>query len=219
MIPYALIKNIITPVMTSFTGNEALMIMEDHKVSHLPIVNNDDFLGLLSEQDIFNNDINEPIGNYTLSLNNAYVEQTHHMFDVIRLVCEHKLSIIPVVNNKKEYLGYLELHDIIAYFGNFFSINNPGGIIELEMNLHDYSLTQIAQLVEENDARILHMGVSTLPDTSKIVVTIKVNKMDISHLIQTFNRFEYTIVGSYGEDEMWSFLKERYESFMRYLNT
>lgn len=218
MIPNEYIKNFISPVMTSYTGAEVLLIMEDNKVSHLPIVNNHDFLGLITEFDIFNNDINEAIGNYILS-NNVYINDTNHMFDAIRLVCEHRLTLLPVVDSQKKYIGYIELVDVISYIGNHFSINNPGGIIELEMNIHDYSITQIAQIVEENDAKILHLGITTLSDTSKIIVTLKVNKIDITHLLQTFTRFEYSIVGSYGKDEMWEYLKDRYDSFMRYINT
>jgi acetoin utilization protein AcuB len=218
MIPVHLIKSIITPVMTSFSGNQVLAAMDESKLSHLPIVNNQDFLGVISETDLFNNSIDDPVGTYKLSLSNAFVRIDNHIYDAVRLVCELKLSMVPVIDNNNVYQGYLEPAGLVEHFGNQLSINNPGGIIELELNNQDFSLTEIAQIIETNEGKILHMGLTTFPDSTKVMLTLKLDKIDISSIIQALTRYDYIISGSYGEDEMRDYLKDRYDSLMNYLN-
>lgn len=218
MIPAHLIKNIVTPLMTSFSGFQTLSIMDESKLGHIPIVNNQDYLGLICETDLFNNEMDDSIGTYKLTLSNAFVRHDSHIYDAIRLVCELKLTLVPVVDSNNVYLGYLDLNDLISYIGNNMSLDNPGSIIELELNNHDYSVAELTQIIESNDARILHLAVTTFPDSTRILVTIKLDKIDISAVIQTLNRYDYTIIGSYGHDEMHDYLKDRYDSLMNYLN-
>ncbi len=218
MIPRHLIKNIITPVMTSFSGNQVLAAMDETRLSHLPIVNNQDFLGVISETDLFNNIMDDPIGTYKLSLTNAFVRIENHIFDAVRLVCDMKLSLVPVIDSKNVYIGYLDPLGLVDHFGNHLSINNPGGIIELELNSQDFSLSEIAQIIETNEGKILNMGLTTFPDSTKVLLTMKLDKIDISAIIQTLTRYDYIITGSYGEDEMRNYLRDRYDSLMNYLN-
>lgn len=218
MISSKLIKNDITPVMTSFSGNQVLAALDETRCDHLPIVNNQDFLGMICETDLFNNNIDDPIGTFKLSLSNAFIRIDNHLYDAVRLICEMKLSLVPVVDNNNVYLGYIDLQSIVEHFGNDLSINNPGAIIEIELNTQDYSLTELSSIIESSDMRILHLGVTTFPDSTKLKVTIKLDKIDISALIQTLTRYEYIISASYGQDEMMDHLKERYDSLMNYLN-
>jgi len=218
MIPIHLIKSTITPVMTSFSGNQVLAAMDESRVTHLPIVNNQDFLGVISEADLFNNSMDNSIGTYKLSLSNAFVLINSHIYDAVKLVCELKLSIIPVIDDNNVYHGYLEPMGLVEHFGNQLSINNPGGIIELELSNQNFSLIEIAQIAEDNEGKILHLGLTTFPDSTKVLLTIKFDKIDISSIIQAFTRYGYTIAGSYGEDEMKDYLKDRYDSLMNYLN-
>ncbi len=218
MIPSHLIQNIVTPVMTSFSGNQVLAALDETRFNHLPIVNNQDFLGVICETDLFNNNLDDSIGTYKLTLSNAFIRTENHLYDAIRLICELKLSLVPVVDGNNVYQGYIDLQSIVEHFGNDLSINNPGSIIELELNTHDYSLSELTGIIESSDLKILHLGVTTFPNSTKLKVTIKLDKIDISALIQTLNRYEYVISGSYGHDEMRDYLKDRYDSLMNYLN-
>jgi acetoin utilization protein AcuB len=218
MIPSHLIQNIITPVMTSFSGNQVLAALDESRLNHLPIVNNQDFLGVICETDLFNNNMDEPIGTYKLSLVNTFVKTDNHIYDVVRLVCDHKLSLVPVVDHNNVYLGYIDLQTIVEHFGNGLSINNPGAIIELELSAQDYSLSEITGIIESNDAKILHLGLTSFPDSTKLIVTIKLDKIDVSAVTQALTRYEYVVSVSYGQDEMWDYLKDRYDSLMNYLN-
>lgn len=219
MIAKDLASDSIIPLKTSTTGMAALALMDEYKVKHLPIVNNVDFLGLVSEDDIFDlNHLEEPIGNYKLSGTIQSVAEFQHVFDIIKLAAMEKLTLIPVVDDKNHYLGSITIDTLIECFAEFTALKNPGGIIVLERNVNDYSLTEISHIVESNDAKILCMSVSANEDSTKLNITLKINKMDLSSILQTFNRYDYIIKASYFRGDYVDDLKERWESLMNYLN-
>ena len=98
------------------------------------------------------------------------------------------------------------------------SIKEFGGILILEMNQHDYSLTQIARIVEENNAKILSSYITSLPDSTQIEVTLKINTTDLDRIIQTFQRYDYTIKAMFQKGNFQDDLKKRYDELMNYLN-
>jgi len=219
MLAKELISDAIMPLKTSDSGLIALNWMEEFRVSHLPIVNDNDFLGLISENDIYEmNSFEEPLGNHVLSLSKPYVLENQHVYDVIRQVYEQKLTLIPVVTDKQKYLGSITMQCLVNYFARLSAVDSPGGIIVLEMGVHDYSLSEIARIVESNDASILSLYILTLPDSTRMEVTLKINRIDIGQIIQTFIRFNYSIKASFYEDELNESLKDRYDSLMKFLD-
>jgi acetoin utilization protein AcuB len=219
MLAKDLLTDAIIPLRTSDTAKYALKLMEDQKISHLPIVNNVEFLGLISENDIYTeNNPKESIGNHILSLNNTCVDEYQHVYEIISLAGELSLSVIPVIDTNNRYLGCITLPDLLERFSKNASIQNPGGIIILECNENDYSLEEISRIVESNDAKILNCYVSSHKDSTKLEVTMKVNKMNIYPMLQTFERYNYNIIGSFVEAEYTDDIKERYNSLMKYLN-
>jgi acetoin utilization protein AcuB len=220
MLAKELITDLVPPLKTSDTGLKALSMMEIFRISHLPIVNNLEFLGLISDSDIYDmNMANEPIGNHQLSLFSPYVTSDQHIFEVIELVGRLKLTVVPVLDDKKNYLGLILMSDLLQHFADLAALKNPGAIIVLEMNNADYSLTEISNIIEGNDGKILSLYISQPIDSTKIEVTLKINRTEISSFIQTFNRYNYIVKASYMESgELNSLFESRYESFMRYLN-
>ncbi|MCK4466135.1 MAG: CBS domain-containing protein [Bacteroidales bacterium] len=220
MLAKDLISEVVPALKTSDTGLRALSWMEIFRISHLPIVNNKEFLGLISDTDIYDlNMANEPIGNHHLSLFSPFVTSDQHIYEIIELVSRLKLTIVPVLNKKKDYMGLITLNDLVQYVADLFALKEPGGIIVLELHQNDYSLNQISQIVEGNNAKILSMYLTSPSDSMKMELTLKINQNDLTSIIQTFERYDYTIKASYMEDEdMDSFYSNRYESFMRYLN-
>ncbi len=220
MLARDLISDIVPSIRTSDTGSEALSLMETFRVFHLPIVNNVEFLGLISDSDIYDlNMIDEPIGNHRLSLFSPFVYKNQHIYEVVEIASRLSLSVIPVLDENRHYLGLITQNDLLQYAAKLFALKNPGGIIVLEINQNDYYLSQIAQIIESNDVRILSIYVSSSEDSTKMNVTIKVNRNDLARVIQTFIRYDYNIKASFMEDEeLESFYKNRYEEFMRYLN-
>lgn len=219
MLAKDLIDETILPAKTSDTGTLALAWMDEYKVNHIPIVNGENYMGLISENDIYSsNAFDEPLGNHKLSLNNPAVFENQHLFEIIKLTSSLRLSLIPVIDNKNNYLGVITLKKIIDEFNNISSINNPGGIIELEINVNDYSLSEISQIIEANDTKILSLFITSHTDSTKMDVTIKLNRMDISPVLQTFNRYNYIVKTILAEPEMDDDLQDRYDSLMKFLS-
>jgi len=203
---------------TSDSGQAALSLMEELKISHLPIVNNEEFLGLISQTDIYNlNSPDEPIGNHILSVAKPFVYQDQNIFEVIRLMSEQKLTLLPVLDNNSKYIGAISISNLVYQFSKVSAVENPGGIITLELNQNDYSLSEIAQIIESNDAKVLSLFVSSFPDSTKLEITIKLNKMDLRSVLQTFYRYNYNVTASQTPEEYNDSLKERFDSLMNYL--
>jgi acetoin utilization protein AcuB len=221
MLARELISDVITALKTSDTGTKALSWMEVYRVKHLPIVNQRDFLGLISDSDIFDlNNPDEPVGNHELSLQKPYVTEDQHIYEVIELLSRLKLTLVPVLNHEKQYLGVITMEDLTRRFARLSAMQQPGGIIELEMNQRDYSLSQISQIVESNNGRILSLYVANSDDNQKLRVTLKINLTDLTSIMATFNRYNYTVVSSHMSDEdLDEFYQERFDVFLKYLNT
>jgi Mg/Co/Ni transporter MgtE len=214
-----LINDEIMPLKTSDKGKDALSWMEEYKVSHLPIVNNEELLGLISESDIYDfNSFDEPIGSHPLSLQNPYVYEWQHIFEVIKLIEQNKLSLIPVVDSNNKYLGIILLQDIIYKLSKMMMLDNPGALLILEMSIKDYSLTEIANIVESNNAKVLTLSILNQPESTRIEVILKLNTTEIKGVLQTFERYNYTVNAIYDEQTDSEGLKERYDMLMKYLN-
>lgn len=214
-----LISHIIVPLKTSDTIGTAISIMEEFKVSHLPVVNNLSYLGLLSESDIdIMTDQDTPVGNVRLSLARPMINSYQHIYDVIRMMSDLKLTLLPVVDADENYKGVITLESLTANLAKIAGIQNPGAIIILEMSQNDYSLSEIAQIIESNDTKVLSMYINSQIDSTTMEVILKVNKQDIAGIVNTLNRYNYTIKASYAEEEDPGDLKDRFDSLMNYLN-
>lgn len=218
MIAKELISAEILPLKTSTTGNEALHWMSDYHVRHLPIVNNEQLLGLISEDDIMNFDTEEPIGWYTLSLSKPYVHDHDHIYEVMRLIYQYRLSLIPVIDKDNNYIGAISLSDVLRYFADSAAFSEPGSIIVLEMNRLNYSLAEISRLVEMENAVILSSFITSVPDSTEVEITLKINRQDIQRILATFARFDYQVKASFTEESFIDSLQEHYDSLMTYLN-
>ncbi|MCX6251428.1 MAG: CBS domain-containing protein [Bacteroidetes bacterium] len=197
----------------------ALEMMKQQRVSQLPVVNEKEYLGLLSETDITDSgDTGTFVGSLDLSQSRPFIEENRHIYEIIRTFSSLKLTLLPVLDEEKHYLGAIRNTDMFNRMSDIFAIDNPGGIIIFEVDENDYLLTEIAQIVESNDAKILNLYITSLPQIGKIEVTLKINKIDIGPVLQTFNRYDYNIKASYSEDTYQEGLQERFDAFMKYLN-
>ncbi|MES2266522.1 MAG: CBS domain-containing protein [Bacteroidota bacterium] len=219
MLAIELISDAIPPVHTSDSIQKVFDRMAEFRVSHLPIVNEEQFLGLISEDDLIEEtDYNAPVGSLALSLVNPYVLEEQHIYDVIRLFYERQLSVVPVLNNKKDYLGMISINAMNEYFAKLTSVSEPGGIIVLEVDNKNNSLAHMSQVVESDNAQILSSYTRTFPDSTKMEVTLKVNKQDISNILATFQRYNYDVKATFNFTDHNDNSMDRFDSFMNYLN-
>lgn len=220
MVAKDLISEVIPSLKTSDLGQTALNWMEIFRVSHLPIVNNQEFLGLISDADIYDmNQPGEPIGNHELTLLKPYVTSEQHIFEVIGLAARLKLTVIPVLDTKSFYKGVITTHDLIRHMAEISSMDQAGGIVVLELIDRDYSLSQIAQIVESNNIKVLSMYITSPPESTRLEVTLKLNSNDLTSVLRTFERYNYEVktwVAS--NDSIDRFYQERFDLLMKYLN-
>jgi acetoin utilization protein AcuB len=219
MLAIELIADAIPPVHTSDTIQKVIDRMVEFRVRHLPIVNEEQFLGLVSENDLVEeSDYQTAIGALSLSMVNPYVLESQHIYDVIRIFYEQQLTVVPVLDAKKNYLGVISINMMNEYFARLTSVTEPGGIIVLEIVNKNNSLAHMAQIVESDNAQILSSYVRTFPDSTRMEVTLKVNKVDISAIIATFARYEYDVKATFNHIDDNQGSKDRYDSLMNYLN-
>ncbi|WP_158993069.1 CBS domain-containing protein [Mucilaginibacter sp. L196] len=219
MLAVELIADALPPIHTSDTVQKVFDRMVEFRIRHLPIVNQEQFLGLISEDDLIEvSDYQTEVGALALSLVNPYVLEDQHIYDVIRLFHEQQLTIVPVLDIKKNYLGVISINTMNEYFARLTSVSQPGGIIVLEINNKNNSLAHMAQIVESDNAQILSSYVYQHPDSTLMEVTLKVNKQDISTIIATFLRYEYDIKATFNHTGDNDNSRDRYDSLMNYLN-
>jgi len=220
MVAKDLISEVIPTLKTSDLGQTALNWMEIFRISHLPIVNNQDFLGLISDSDIYDmNKPDEPIGNHSLTLLKPYVDAEQHIFEVIGLASRLKLTVVPVLDSNDHFKGVITTSDLVRHIAGLSSMDQPGGIIVLELIERDYSLSQIAQIVESNNVKILSMYITSPPESTKLEVTLKVNTGELESVIRTFERYNYEVkTWVTNNDTMDRFYSERFDHLMKYLN-
>lgn len=219
MIASTLITYDIPPLKLSDTGTKALDWMEEFKTNSLPVIDGDTYVGLIDENDILDrNNIDDAISTYNLTFKKPLAFQSQHFFEVIALMAEHDIMVLPIIDVNEHYLGLVTSESIIKEFSKAVSVTNSGSIITLEVSLRDYSLAEISKMVESDDAKVLASFITSSSDSNKLEVTLKINKTDISRILHTFERFNYVVTASYNESEYHKDLKGRYDEFMRFLN-
>jgi predicted transcriptional regulator len=194
----------------------ALDLMDQFRISHLPVIENGKLLGLISEDALMDLESlqGDPAG---LPLVRSQVLPDTHILDILKIASEQRLSIVPVVDAENNYLGSIRLEDLVEQMSEMQGANQRGGIIVLEMWEKDYSMQQISRIIEENDAKILSTSVSP-GESGKIEVNLKINQPDLNAIISSFERFGYQVKASYQESAYTEDLRKRYDELMRILN-
>lgn len=197
---------------------QALQLMNDNQVTHLPVVDGDTYAGLLSEDDLLQveND-HELLSKLDQSFFNVSVKEDEHFLKAIQLAAENGLSIVPVVNDEQELAGTVSYNELLRHASSFMSLNEPGALIVLEMPGNQYSFNEISKLVETNDAQITQLNTSNDPETGLMQVTIRINKPEVSDIIATFQRYEYNVKYFFGEEQYANELRSNYDNLMNYL--
>ncbi|NVK63138.1 MAG: CBS domain-containing protein [Flavobacteriales bacterium] len=214
-----LITDEIPPLMHSDSGEKALNWMEEFKVSHLPVLKNGNFVGVISESDLLDQGNPEwTLDKLFQHLPRPYAYEGDHIYQVLAQMAEHKLSLIPILDKDEKYLGCTSVHHLLTLIANTGSIKENGGILVLEMARIDYSMAEIAQIVEGNDAKILSSYIMSSPDSTNIEVTLKINTVELDRIIRSFERYEYIIKASFQKSQYAEDLKFRYDALMNYLN-
>ncbi len=213
-----LISDDIPPLKTNDSAEKALTWMDEFKVSWLPVVDGTEFVGIISESELFELEESDSlIGSTKLSLIRPVLNENQHAYDALKLMAQLNVDVIGVLDDRGKYRGAVTIRKLAEHLAKMAAMREPGGILVLEVNNVDYSLAQIAQIVEGNEAKILSVYVAGIPDTPRVEVTLKVNREDLSRIVQTFERYNYKINGTFHQSAYEEDLKGRYDEFMNYI--
>jgi acetoin utilization protein AcuB len=216
-------KEIISVTIPSLTLNDpvyqALDLMADFHVANLPVVTEDKLIGLVSENDLLNVvDEATPLSQLETLFSKAAVHANSHFIEAVQRINEFNLTVIPVIDKEDEYIGSITATDLLQQLGRLTGANEAGGIIVLEMEQVSFSFSEVSKLVETNDAQITQLNTYTDPQSKAFYVTIKINKFEIADIIATFQRYDYHVKYSFGEELYENDLRSNYDHLMNYLN-
>lgn len=215
-----LISDVIPSVQSSDTGKKALSHMDVFRVSHIPVVDEEKYLGLVSDKLIYDlNMVDEPIGKKLDQLNTTHAHSDQHIFELAIVMYKLKISVLPVLDGDHYYLGAITLYDLARRFANLFSLQEVGGVLVLEVNVNDYAISQISQIIESNNVKILSFFIDRKPGTNNMDVIIKLNTEELSGVVQALMRYDYNVKAIYQDRSMLADLyQDRYEQFMKFMN-
>ncbi len=211
------IINDIKPLNINDKVSDLKMMFNELTYSHIPIENNNVYLGCISETDVHCFEGNKIISECANCFEGFFVRSDTNWLDVLETFAQNSSNIMPVLDEENNYLGYYELNDIIGVFNDTPFFSEPGGTLIVEKGLEDYSFSEISQIVESNDAKILGAFISKM-EIDKVQITLKIGSVGLNNVIQTFRRYSYNIISGHEEDTYVENLKERSEYLKKYLN-
>ena len=219
MYAHELISDAIPPVRSTDSIQKIIDRMAEFRVNHLPLVDDNQYIGLISDFDLLDvHDHSLLAGKLILSLYRPFVSEGQHIYDVIRIFFEQKLSLVPVLDSNRNYKGSISINAIIEHLATVTSAKDPGGIIVLEVDNRNNSLSHIAQIVESDNAQILSSFVKSFPDSTRLEITLKLNRTEISSIIASFLRYDYHVKATFNDSKSDDGTSDRYDQLMNYLD-
>ena len=197
---------------------DALQMMNDAHIAHLPVTEGDKYVGLISEDDLLQApDENMPISGIMEVFPTPSIQQNEHFLKAMQVAVENGITVVPIIEENGDIYGTVTYSDLLRQASEFMSVNDPGGLIVLEMDSQKYSFNEISRLVETNDCQITQLNTYTDTQTGLMQVTIKINKMEVSDIVATFQRYDYNVKHYFGEELYENELKSNYDNLMNYL--
>ncbi|TBX69493.1 CBS domain-containing protein [Flavobacterium silvisoli] len=204
-----------------FSTTESVAAIQDFfaesTFSHFPVLDQEVFVGCVSAVDAETFEFQKNITDYRYALEGFFVRDTMIWLDVLEVFARNNANLVPILDEANKYIGYYEITDVIKFLNETPFLKETGGIIVVEKPAADYSMSQITQIVESNNGKLLGVFVSEA-NTEKVQVTIKITLGAMNEIIQTFRRYNYEIVSEHHEDNYLNSLKERSEYLDKYLN-
>ncbi len=219
MLTNELINHSIPQLQLQDSVNRALQLIQEYQLSHLPVVSDNIYLGMIGEDDLL--DAGQEIGNIGVlqeTFINAAVREGEHFLNAVKCCNLFETTLVPVINQQNQLLGVITTSDLLKALGDFSGSNEIGGIIVLEMERSKFAISEISRIVESNDATILHLNTTFQSDNGLLTVTLHLNKKEIATIVSAFERYEYTIVHYFGDEKFENEIHSNYRHLMSYLD-
>jgi acetoin utilization protein AcuB len=213
-----IISNTIPPLKATDSAATALKWMNEFRHSMLPVIGEAGFVGLVQEKDLIKlEDTGPTLISLSVPFTRLYLNEYQHIFDAIKFAANHDFTLIPILTDQGRYLGVITIMDIVRKLAEAHSVQNPGGIVVLEVDKSQYSLGEITRIVEAEGAQILSSNATVSQDPNKVEVTLKINRIDLTRILAGFFRHNLDVLASYHQSEFQEDLQTRYDAFMNYL--
>ena len=211
------IINTVPVFEVSGTLKDVIAFFEETTYSHVAVTENGLFLGLLSENDLACFDAEKKIEDFRYELENFFVTKETAWLDVLEMFSRNEANVLPILDENQSVQGYYDLEDIVAVFIDTPFFKEPGAILVIATGIKDYSFSEIAQIVESNNARLLGAFI-TDSENDVVQITLKIGTQNMNEVAQTFRRYNYTIVFGNSDDQFLEDLKQRSDYLEKYLN-
>ncbi|MEP7256759.1 MAG: CBS domain-containing protein [Flavitalea sp.] len=218
MLNKELISSSIPSLRLTDTAQKALDMMSEFYVKQLPVIEADKYMGLVFEEDLMNIDGSTELSTISSHFSKVSVHAGMHFIEAVQTANDYHLGVVPVVDKENEFTGVILVADLLRQLGKITGASEPGGLMILEMDQRNFSFTEINKLIETNDAQITQLNTSWDNASESFLVTIKINKFEISDIVATFQRYEYEVKYYFGEELYENELKDNYDHLMNYLN-
>ncbi|MDE3214606.1 MAG: CBS domain-containing protein [Bacteroidota bacterium] len=219
MLAQDLINTVLPQLKLTDTVDTALQLMNDYKITHLPVVSEEKYLGMISEDHLLDEkDRQIPIEYFQNDFIPAFVNSSRHFLSAVTVSNHYQTNLIPVVSETHELMGSISGQDLLAALGNFSGANEPGAVIVLEMERVRFSISEISRIVESDGAQILHLNITIKPGSTLMMVTLHLNKRELSTIVASFERYEYNIIYYAGEEQFENKIDLNYKNLMNYLD-
>ncbi len=219
MLTSQLINQNIPQLKLQDTVAKAKLLINDFKLTHLPVIAEKKYLGLISEEDLLDVDDDkatiEMIQQHFMLI---YIQDDVHFLNAIGYCNQHETNVVPVIDKAAEFMGVITSDYLLKTIGDFSGANEIGGLIILEMERVHFSISEISRIVESNDCTILHLNTTTDAVTGILTVTLHINKKEISALLATFERYEYNVLHQFGTKIFDDTSDINYRNLMNYLD-
>jgi len=211
------IINDIKPLNVTNNIGDAQQLFNQLTYSHIPIKKEGIYIGCISETDAHCVDSDKPLSEYLYTYEGFFVRIYTLWLDVLEAFAQKDTNIMPVLSENNEYLGYYELNDIISMFNQTPFFSEPGGILIVEKGYDDYSFSEVCQIAESNNGKLLGAFISKI-ENDMVQITLKIGNSSLNDIIQSFRRYSYNIISGHEEDAFIQNLKERSDYLNKYLN-
>ncbi|WP_299164194.1 CBS domain-containing protein [uncultured Eudoraea sp.] len=199
------------------TLNEVIHFFKHTTYSHVAIVEDNIFLGVLSENDLETFESEKKIEDYKYNLESFFALKSTSWLDVLEQFARNECNLLPVLDDEKQVIGYYDLNDIVGVFIDTPFFTEPGGMLVVAKGIKDYSFSEISQIVESNNTKLLGAFITDIRNDI-IQITIKISTGNFSEVVQTFRRYNYNILFGNKDDQFIENLKERSDYLDKYLN-
>ncbi|GGG90920.1 hypothetical protein GCM10011416_04310 [Polaribacter pacificus] len=206
------------PLTLQCTVEQAQHLCEDLPITHIPIVEQDRLIGCFAQSDI------QSIENRKQTLSEVRdlfyyfaIDSSASILELLKIFADNDANIIPVLE-EQTYQGYYELSDILDVFASSPFLATDGFDLVVQKNNKELMMSEISQIVEANNALLLGCFISK-KDVDNTQVTMKISSQEINEIIQTFRRYNYTVVTKHKDDSYLEELKNRADYLQKYLNT